>query len=176
MLPSPPLPSHVQLKEMSEVWSLLDSHFPEEAATYKTLQATIAAVDQGETVLTREHLTIPPIQQLKAVFHFTEQSMGGFAPPAHQDRSIVGEYMSLAAGLEALRVLVASTTQFTLNAWRTLQGLQYNANLMEFLMQDFTRVYLQAISVHSDSPLERRRRLGLLMDALIDRVESSESV
>lgn len=160
---------------MSEVWDLLNSHFPDETATYQTLQATIASIDRGDTAFSLDHLTIPPIQQLKSVFHFTEQNMVGF-PPIHPDHSIVGELTSLAAGHEALRLIVANTANFTFNAWKSLEELQYNVNLMEFLMQDFTRVYLQSINVHSDSPLERRRRFGLLMDALVDRVESSESV
>lgn len=175
MFTYPNLSPSLQLGEMSEVWDILNTHFPNEAALYKTLQSTVAAIDQGETALSLEHLTIPPIQQLKSVFHFTEQNMVGF-PPVHLDHSIVGEFTSLAAARECLRLIVANTATFTLNAWRSLENLQYNVNLMEFLMQDFTRVYLESINVHSDSPLERRRRFGLLMDALIDRVESSEAV
>lgn len=165
----------VQLADMTEVWELLNSHFPEEAATYKDLQGIIATLDTGEAELAYEHLAIPPIQHLKAVFNFTEQSTVVFGS-AHPDHSIVGEYTSVTSGLASLRDIEAHMVSFTVNAWRHLEGLQYNVNLMEFLMQDFTRVYLQAINVHSDSPLERRRRFGLLMDALVDRVESNESV
>ena len=135
----------------------------------------IASIDKGEEVLAPEKLIIPPIQHLKPVFHFSEQNMVGFIP-VHYDYSIVGEYTSIATGLHALRQIVAHTAGFTINAWRTLEGLQYNIKLMEFLMQDFTRAYLQSMNVQSDDPLERRRRFGLLMDALIDRVESSEAV
>jgi hypothetical protein len=160
---------------MSEVWGLLKSHYSAEAALYKTLQATIATIDKGDPALSLEHLTIPPIQQLKSVFHYTEQNLISF-PPVPMEHSIIGDFTSLAAGHESLRLIIANTAAFTYNSWRILEGLQYNVNLIEFLTQDFTRVYLQSINVHSDSPLERRRRLGLLMDALIDRVESSESV
>lgn len=139
------------------------------------LQSTITAIDQGEAVLSQENLTIPPIQHLKAVFHFTEQNMVGFAP-FHREYSIMGEFLDMTMGMEVLRTIIANSVAFTVNAWRKLEGLQYNVNLMEFLTQDFTRVYLQAINVQSDDPLERRRRFGLLMDALIDRVQSSESV
>ena len=160
---------------MSEVWELLGSHYPEELATYKTLQGVVASIDRGEEVLPHHQLIIPPIQHLRAVFHFSEQSMVGFAP-VQQDHSIVGEYASVTTGLDALKQIVAHTASFTVNAWKTLERLQYNVKLMEFFTQDFTRVYLQAINVQSDDPLERRRRFGLLMDALIDRVESNESV
>ena len=160
---------------MSEVWDLLNSHFPEEMATYKGLQSTISAIDQGQMVLPHEHLTIPPIQHLKPVFNFTEQKMSGFSPN-RQDCSIVGEFLNTTSGFGALRVIISNTAQFTVNAWKKLRDLKYNVTLMEFLMQDFTRIYLQSLNVHNDDPLERRRRLGLLMDALVDRVESSESV
>lgn len=173
--PSPHLSLSSQLTSMSEVWDLLGSHYPEEFATYKILQCTVTSIDQGETVLPVEQLTIPPIQHLKHVFHFTEQNMAGFVP-VHPDHSIVGELMDTSKSLEALRTVVANTTSFTLNAWKSLQSLQYNAHLMEFFTQDFTRIYLQAIGVQSDDPLERRRRFGLLMEALVDRVESSEAV
>ncbi len=160
---------------MSDVWELLGSHYPDEVSTYKTLQGVVTSIDQGEEVIAPEKLVIPPIQHLKAVFHFSEQNMVGFVP-VHQDYSIVGEYTSITTGLNALRSIVAHTTSFTVNGWRTLEGLQYNVKLVEFLTQDFTRVYLQAINVQSEDPLERRRRFGLLVDALIDRVESNESV
>lgn len=160
---------------MTEVWDLLRQHYPDELATYKALQSTVTSIDQGQVVLPPDSLTIPPIQHLKPAFHFTEQNMAGFLP-IQQDHSIVGEFTSTAAAMDALRGVVAGTASFVGNAWRRLEGLQYNVNLMEFLMQDFTRVYLQAINVQSDSPLERRRRFGLLMDALVDRIESSEAV
>lgn len=160
---------------MTEVWDLLKTHYPDELATYKTLQSTITAIDQGQSVLPPESLTIPPIQHLKSIFHFTEQNMPAF-PPTHQDHSIVGEFMCTAMAMDTLRSIVKGTANFTVNAWRKLESLQYNVNLMEFLMQDFTRVYLQSINVQSDDPIERRRRFGMLMDALLDRIESSESV
>ena len=160
---------------MTEVWKLLNSQFPDEAATYKDLQGIFATLNTGEAVLSYDHLAIPPIQHLKAIFNFTEQNMIGFGS-AHPDHSVVGEYTNVTSGLASLRDIVAHTASFTVNAWKHLEGLQYNVNLMEFLMQDFTRVYLQAINVNSDSPMERRRRFGLLMDALMDRVESNESV
>ena len=101
--------------------------------------------------------------------------MSGFSPN-RQDCSIVGEFLNTTSGFGALRVIISNTAQFTVNAWKKLRDLKYNVTLMEFLMQDFTRIYLQSLNVHNDDPLERRRRLGLLMDALVDRVESSESV
>lgn len=164
----------LQLSGMTEVWELLSTHYSDELSTYKTLQSTVASIDRGEMVLPPEALTIPPIQQLKPVFHFSDHA--SFSHLGQDPAGIVGEFMTFAAAMESLRSIVAGTAGFTLNAWRCLEGLEYNVNLVEFLMQDFTRVYLQAINVQSDDPLERRRRFGLLMDALIDRVESSEAV
>ncbi len=160
---------------MSDLWSLLENHFPREAATYKTLKETLASIDQGKAFLSTDHLVIPPIQHLKPIFHFNDQSMIGFAPVRH-DHSVVGEYTDMTTALEFMHTIVSGSVQFTVNAWKQLEGLQYNVTLMEFLTQDYTRVYLQSINVHSDDPMERRRRFGLLMDALIDRVESNESV
>ena len=160
---------------MTEVWDLLKTHYAEELAAYRELQSSITAIDQGQGVLPPGTLTIPPIQHLKPVFHFTETNMVGF-PPSQQDRSIVGEFTNIAMAMEQLRAIVAGTATFAVNAYKNLEGLEYNVNLMEFLTQDFTRVYLQAIGVQSDDPLERRRRFGLLMEALVDRIESSEAV
>lgn len=160
---------------MSDLWALLDSHYPDETATYKSLQTTVTSLEDGDRVLPLDDLMIPAIQPLRSLFHFTDSHMMG-AAPVRQDLVVVKDFIELATKMELLRDVVSGTSKMTVNAWKKLESLQYNANLMEFFTQDFTRVYLQSINVHSDDPLERRRRCGLLMTALVDRVESSETV
>ena len=101
--------------------------------------------------------------------------MHGFVPIT-EDRSLVGEYSSLTCGLDGIHTIVANVARFSFNARRKLDGLRYDASLMDFFMQDTTRLYLQSINVHVDSPIERRRRFGVLLNALVERVESCESV
>lgn len=160
---------------MSEVWDLLNQHFSEAASTYKDLMSVIGNIKSGVAMYSTEQLTIPAIQHLKAVFHFSEQPIPGF-PIAEEDLSLLGEYSSLCTGLDGVRAIVANTSFFSYNARRRLDGLRYDANLMDFFMQDTIRLYLQSISVHVDDPVERRRRFGVLLDALVMRVNSSESV
>ena len=121
-----------------------------------------------------EQLTIPAVQHLKTVYHFIEPSMPGHL--SSEDKSLVGEYWSLACGLDGIRNIVSHTSQFSFNARSKLEGRKYDAGLMDFFLSDFTRVYLQSIGVHVDDPMERRRRFAVLMDALVVRVEASETV
>ena len=160
---------------MSEVWDLLNQHFSNASSTHKDLMSMIGNIKNGVAMYSTDQLTIPAIQHLKAVFHFSEQPIPGF-PIAEEDLSILGEYSSLCTGLDGVRTIVANTSLFSYNARQRLDGLRYDANLMDFFMQDTIRLYLQSISVHVDDPVERRRRFGVLLDALVMRVNSSESV
>ena len=160
---------------MTEVWNLLTQHFPDAAATHKDLLGLIANIKNGVAMYSTDQLTIPAIQHLKAVFHFSEQPIPGF-PIAEEDLSLLGEYSSLCTGLDGIRTIVANTALFSYNTRRRLDGLCYDANLMDFFMQDTIRLYLQSISVHVDDPIERRRRFGVLLEALVMRVNSSEAV
>lgn len=161
---------------MVEVWDLLRANFPKAASAHKELLSIISNLNEGITMFSTENLTIPAIQHLKTVFHFSEPSSLQGYNPSGDDRSFVGEYWSLACGLDGIRTIVSHTSQFSFNARTKLGGRKYDAQLMDFFAQDFTRVYLQSIGVHVDDPLERRRRFGVLMDALVVRVDASESV
>lgn len=160
---------------MTEVWDLLNQHFPDAASSHRDLLSMIDNIKNGVAMYSTEQLTIPAIQHLKAVFHFSELPIAGF-PIAEEDLSLVGEYSSLCTGLDGVRTIVANASLFSYNARRRLDGLRYDANLVDFFMQDTIRLYLQSISVHVDDPTERRRRFNVLLDALVMRVNSSESV
>ena len=164
-----------QVSGMSEVWELLSAHFPTAASTHKDLMSFIANIKNGVSMYSTDQLTIPAIQHLKSVYHFSELPIPGF-PIAEEDMSLLGEYSSMCTGLDGVRTIVSNTATFSYNSRRRLDGLRYDANLMDFFMQDTIRLYLQSISVHVDDPIERRRRFGVLLDALVMRVNSSESV
>ena len=161
---------------MADLWALLGTHYTEDMETYKSLLGVVSALEEGSPVLSPDDLVIPAIQPLRDLFHFTDPCAPGNSPPMRQDLVVVREFSDLASRMDWLRDIVSGTSRMTVNAWKKLQSLQYNFSLVEFFSQDFTRVYLQTMNVVSDDPMERRRRCGLLMDALIDRVESSESV
>ena len=153
---------------MTDIWTFLNSYFPEESATYKSLQAVLSTLEEGNHLLSLDDLTIPAIQPLKPIFDYADPYTMGVAP-SHQ---VVNELAELASKMEALRNIVSGTSRMTINAWRKLAKLQYNVNLMEFFTQDFTRIYLQSINnVHCDNPLERQRKCSLLMTVLADRAE-----
>lgn len=160
---------------MTDVWDLLAQHFPESASCHRDLMGMISNIKDGVAMYSTEQLTIPAIQHLKAVFHFSEQPVPGF-PTTEEDLSLLGEYSSLCTGLDGIRTIVANTALFSYNTRKRLDGLRYDANLMDFFMQDTIRLYLQSINVHVDDPIERRRRFGVLLEALVTRVDSSESV
>jgi len=160
---------------MTDVWDLLNTQFPNSATSHKDLLATITNLNEGIPLFSTDQLTIPAIQHLKTVFHYSEPMLPGFNN-THEDRSLVGEYWSMACGLDGIRTIISHTSHFSFNARTKLEGRKYDAGLMDFFLSDFTRVYLSAIGVHVDDPQERRRRFGVLMDALVMRVEASESV
>ena len=147
---------------MSDLWTLLNSNFPNEVAIYRSLQAALSSLEDGKLTFPKKEITIPAIQPLKALFSSTDQ---------YTDQNRVMELTELVSKMDALHGIVSNTSQMTFNAWWKLEKLQYNVNLMEFFTQDFTRIYLQSInSGHCDDPLERQRRCNLLMDVLIDRL------
>lgn len=159
----------MQLACMSDLWALLHSHHPDDFATYTSLQAVASSLEEGNYIVSLDDITIPAIQPLREVFNFKDPYMG--VVPIRQDLIDVMQLSDLALKMEVLHDIVSATSRMTVNAWRKLEGLQYNVNLMEFLMQDFTRVYLQSINnTHCDDPLERRRKCSLLMDVLADRI------
>ena len=160
---------------MTDVWDLLTQHFPDAISTHKDLMGVIGNIKNGVAMYSTDQLTIPAIQHLKAVYHFSELPIPGF-PIAEEDLSLVGDYSSLCTGLDGVRTIVANTALFTYNTRKRLDGLRYDANLMDFFIQDTIRLYLQSISVHVDDPIERRRRFGVLLEALVTRVNSSEAV
>lgn len=161
---------------MVEVWGLVAANFPNAISTHKELLSIIANLNKGISMFSSERVTIPAIQHLKTVFHFSEPStLQGFTPTG-EDFSVLGEYWSLACGLDGIRAIVSHTAQFSYNARSKLSNRKYDAKLMDFFGQDFTRVYLQSIGVNVDDSMERRRRFGVLMDALVMRVDASESV
>ena len=163
-----------QVTDMTGVWAVLHAHFPNTASTYKELQGFISGLSDDVAMYDISQLSVPAIQHLKTAFHYEEQSIPGFAP-VREDRSLVGEYSSLLTGLDGVRTIVSHCSQFCYNSRRRLDKHQYDATLMDFLMQDYTRVYLQEMGVSADGQLERRRRFGVLLDALVDRVEALES-
>ena len=157
---------------MTEIWELLLAHFPEAAGTHKHLAELVASLRQGggaSSVLKLDQVSVPAIQHLKTVFHYSEQNMVGYLP-CREDYSLSGEFSSLASGLEGLREIISNSAQFSFNARKRLEGRKYDASLMDFFIQDTTKNYLQSIGVQVDQPLERRRRFGVLLDALVDRV------
>ena len=159
---------------MTGVWGLLHAHFSNTASKYKELQGFMSGLSDNVAMYDVNQLSIPAIQHLKTAFHYEEQSIPGFAP-VREDRSLLGEYSSLLTGLDGIRTVVSHCSQFCYNARRRLDRHQYDATFMDFLMQDYTRTYLQQMGVSADSQLERRRRFGVLLDALVDRVEALES-
>ncbi len=163
---------------MADLWQLLRTQHPEDMATYESLHGILSSLEQGCTTLPLDDLVIPAIQPLREFFHFSDPSVPGPSPPLtmRQDLAAVRDFSDLASKMDSLRDIVSGAARMTENAWHKLHHLQYNFNLVEFFSQDFTRVYLQSMNVVSDDPMERRRRCALLMDALIDRVESSEAV
>ena len=161
---------------MADLWQLLRSQYPDDMKTFKTLQDVVASLEEGHPVLSPDDLVIPAIQPLRDIFHFTDPVAPGHTPAVRQDLAVVREFSDVASKMDTLRDIVSGTAKLTTNAWKKLQHLQYNFNLVEFFSQDFTRVYLQSMNVVADDPMERKRRCALLMDALIDRVESSEAV
>lgn len=156
---------------MSEIWELLQHHYPEIASTHKELQSTISNLKEGVSMFATEQLAIPAIQHLKTVFHYEEQPLPGQPP---EDYSPLGEFSSLSFGLDSIHTIISNCSQFCYNVRKRLQHLQYDATLMDFFMQDYPRTYLQLMGVCTDSPQERRRRFGVLLDALVDRLESFE--
>lgn len=168
-----PLP--LQITDMVDIWDLLASHFPSAVAAHKDLLSVITNLNEGIAMFSTEQLTIPAIQHLKMVFHFTEPSLPG-GRNVGEDHSLVGEYWSLACGLDGIRTIMSHTSHFSFNARSKLEGRKYDAGLMDFFVSDFTRVYLQSIGVHCDDPLERRRKFGIVMEGLVARVDASETV
>ena len=160
---------------MADVWDLLDRQFPEAASQHKHLLSVISKLNEGASIIPTEQVTIPAIQHFKTVFHFIEPSIPGHGLGT-EDKSLVGDYWSLACGLEGIRNIVSHTSQYSFNAHSKLERRKYDAGLMDFFLGDFTRIYLQSIGVHVDDPMERRRRFVVLMDALVLRVEASETV
>ena len=156
---------------MAEIWELLQLHYPEIASTHKELQSTISNLKEGVSMFATEQLAIPAIQHLKTVFHYEEQPLPG-QPPV--DYSPLGEFSALTSGLDSIHTIISNCSQFCYNARKRLQQLQYDATLMDFFMQDYPRTYLQLMGVCTDSPQERRRRFGVLLDALVDHLESFE--
>lgn len=159
---------------MAKVWEILQTYFPEVGNTYKELQSLLSTLSEGVSMYAIDQLTVPAIQHLKAVFHYEEQPLPGHTHPL-EDKSLLGEYSRLLTGLDSVHTIVGHCSHFCYNARRKLGALQYDATLMDFFMQDYTRTYLQHIGVSVDETLERRRRFGVLLDALTDRVESIES-
>jgi len=156
---------------MSDIWELLQLHNPEVASTHKELQGTISNLREGVSMFAPDQLTIPAIQHLKTVFHYEEQPLPGQPP---EDYSPLGEFLSLTSGLDGIHTIVSHCSQFCYNCRKRLEDRRYDATLMDFFVQDYTRTYLQHMGVCADSPPERRRRFGVLLDALIDRLESFE--
>ncbi len=160
---------------MVDIWDLLKSHFSASFAAHKDLLSVISNLNEGIAMFSTEQLTIPAIQHLKSVFHYSEPSIPGYNAVV-EDQSLVGEYWSLACGLDGIRTIMSHTSQFSFNARSKLEGRRYDSGLMDFFLGDFTRVYLQSIGVHCDDPMERRRKFGIVMEGLVARVEASESV
>ncbi len=167
-------PPHSQITDMVDIWDLLARHYPSALAAHKDLLSVITNLNQGIAMFSTEQLTIPAIQHLKTVFHFSEPALPGTG--SVEDRSLVGEYWSLACGLDGIRTIMSHTSQFSFNARSKLEGRKYDAGLMDFFLSDFTRVYLQSIGVHCDDPMERRRKFGIVMEGLVARVDASETV
>ena len=165
----------LQITGMAEVWDILEHHFPYAARSYKERQNIISNLCDGVSMFATDQLSVPAIQHLKTVFHYEEQNICGFAPPV-EDRSLIGEYSSLLVGLDGIHTIVANCSRFSYNAWKRLSTHKYDATLMDFFMQDYTRTYLQHMGVNADNALERRRRFGVLLNALLDRVEALESL
>lgn len=158
---------------MTSVWDLLGSQYPDTASKYKELQNIISALMDGVSMFATDQLSVPAIQHLKAVFYYEDPTLPGYAPPI-QDRSLIGEYSSLLKGLDGIHTILAHTSQYCYNAWKRLSPHKYDATLMDFFLQDYTRTYLQHMGVSADENIERRRRFGVLLDALVDRVEALE--
>ena len=164
---------HTQVVGMTPMWDLLGSRFPETAKKHKELLNIIASLMDGISMFATEQLTVPAIQHLKTVYFYEDPAMPGYAPPI-EDHSLLGEYSSLLKGLDGIHTIVANTSQYCYNTWKRLSPRQYDATLMDFLLQDYTRTYLQHMGVSADNAVERRRRFGVLLDALVERVESLE--
>ncbi len=158
---------------MVPVWELLVSHFPDTASKYKELQNIVSTLMEGVSMFSTDQLSVPAVQHLKTVFYYEDPTLPGYAPPI-QDRSLLGEYSSLLTGLDGIHTILAHTSQYCYNAWKRLSSRKYDATLMDFFLQDYTRTYLQHMGVSADDTVERRRRFGVLLDALVDRVESLE--
>ncbi len=158
---------------MTSTWEILGARFPDASTKYKELHSIISALMDGVSMFSTDQLSVPAIQHLKTVYYYEDPTLPGYAPPI-QDRSLLGEFSSLLKGLDGIHTILEHTSQYCYNAWKRLSSHKYDATLMDFLLQDYTRTYLQHMGVSSDENIERRRRFGVLLNALVDRVESLE--
>ena len=153
---------------MSDVWSLLHAHFPEVSLVFNTeLKPMVDAFAEGTLPLDPSTWTIPPVHSLKAVYHYDEPWMKGYPV---EDKSLVGDYITLSQGMYALHTVIANCAQFYNNAHKMLSSYSYNAVLFDFFMQDCSRSYMQQMGVTSDDPLERRRKCSQFLDTLVKRL------
>ena len=130
------------------------------------LKPLINAFAEGGDTLDHAHWTIPPVHHLKAVFHYDEPWVKGYP---QEDKSLVGDYVNLARGLHGLHTIVSHCAQFHDNAYKILDGYNYNAILSDFFVQDCSRSYMQNMGVTCDDPTERRRRCGQFLDTFVKR-------
>lgn len=153
---------------MSDVWSLLHAHFPEVSLAFNTeLKPMVDAFTEGTVPLDPSYWTIPPVHQLKAVYHYDEPWIKGYPM---EDKSLVGDFVSLSQGMYALHTVIANCAQFHNNTHTRLGDYSYNAVLFDFFMQDCSRSYMQQMGVTSDDPSERKRKCSQFLDTLTNRL------